>query len=413
MLTRRMQVQAVADRVAGLETTLTARSFCEPWRGCWEALDRARPGEERLALVAAMQEEAERDAILGAIFAAEAGAPLGEYPSLQEMHDEGLLPPVEWLWQDWIPLRMLSLLAGEPGVGKSMIALDLAGRIIAGRDFPDGRRASWASRAVIYVDAEDAPSIHDERSQAWGMDRARLFLMLPEAGGLFIDLNEQAARDRLVEMIHTIAPALVIVDSLSSISLRGESAKEDVMCLLAFLKRVAQNFDCAVLLIHHLRKPPPGMQARLLTMADVRGSGHIVAAARSVIGASVVQTGAEADPNGPRRLEVLKTNLTRYPRPLGINLVPLVGGDKWVFLKYGDAPNRYEEPTKADLCGDWLMAALREHGEPMKPKKIVGLAAEEGYNRRLVYRAREQLGDEIVDTANSHDPNNCWALAGL
>lgn len=410
MLTRRMQVQGIADRLGGLETTLTARSFCEPWRGCWEALDRARPGEERLALVAAMAEEAERDAILGAIFAAEAGAPMGHYSSLQEMHDEGLLPPVEWLWQDWIPLRMLSLLAGEPGVGKSMIALDLAGRIIAGRDFPDGRSAPRASRAVIYVDAEDAPSIHDERSMAWKLDRKRLFLMLPEAGGLFIDLNEQAARDRLVEMIHTLAPALVIVDSLSSISLRGESAKEDVMCLLAFLKRVAQNFDCAVLLIHHLRKPPPGMQARLLTMADVRGSGHIVAAARSVIGASTVQTGAEHDPNGPRRLEVLKTNLTRYPRPLGINLVPLAD-DKWVFLKYGKAPEQYQEPSRTDLCGDWLVATLREHGEPMKPREIIKLAAEEGYNRRLVYRAREQL-EEIVDTANSHDPNNCWALAG-
>jgi len=234
--------------------------------------------------------------------------------------------------------------------------------------------------------------------------------MLPETGGLFIDLNEQAARDRLVEMIHTIAPALVIVDSLSSISLRGESAKEDVMCLLAFLKRVAQNFDCAVLLIHHLRKPPPGMQARLLTMADVRGSGHIVAAARSVIGASVVQTGAESDPNGPRRLEVLKTNLTRYPKPLGIHLVPLAD-DKWVFLKYGNAPERYQEPSKADLCADWLMATLQERGEPMKPKEIVELAAEEGYSRRGVYRVREQLAEQIINTGGRQDPNNCWALA--
>ena len=79
------------------------------------------------------------------------------------------------------------------------------------------------------------------------------------------------------------------------------------MCLLAFLKRVAQNFDCAVLLIHHLRKPPPGMQARLLTMADVRGSGHIVAAARSVIGASVVQpsTAALQDARGRRPIRTV------------------------------------------------------------------------------------------------------------
>lgn len=411
MLTKKMQIQALADRLAGLPAAFSPRNLTDPWRTCWLALDRACDKNPRQAIMTAIHDLPDRDAILGAIYSTQPGTPLGHYPTLQQMHDDGLLPPIEWLWPNWLPLRMLSILAGEPGVGKSMIALDVAGRIVAGRHFPDGSPVPCTGATVIYVDAEDAPSVHDERSLAWQLDRTRLYLMLPGPDQLFIDLNEPTTRDRLIEMMHTLTPALVIIDSLSSISLKGESAKEDVMILLAFLKRAAQEFNCAVLLIHHLRKPPPGLQARLLTMADVRGSGHIVAAARSVLGASVVQTGPQPDKNGPRRLEVLKTNLTRYPKPLGINLTPGVD-PKWVYLEYGDPPERYQEPTKTDLCADFILSILEEHGEPMKPKEIIELALKDGYSRPAVYRAREGLSDQIINTAGRRDPNNRWALAG-
>ncbi len=51
---------------------------------------------------------------------------------------------------------------------------------------------------------------------------------------------------------------------------------------------------------------------------DFRGSGHITAMARTVLGLSVVQTGKTFSLNGPRRLELVKTNLGPYPNPLGV-----------------------------------------------------------------------------------------------
>jgi hypothetical protein len=47
---------------------------------------------------------------------------------------------VAWLWPGRIPAGNLTMFDGDPGVGKSTIAIDLAARISAGRKWPDGQR---------------------------------------------------------------------------------------------------------------------------------------------------------------------------------------------------------------------------------------------------------------------------------
>lgn len=336
----------------------------------------------------------------------EAGSLPMEFPSLQEIADE--LPEVDWVWPQWIPRGMITLLGAVPGAGKSYVALDLARRIISGEPFPDGAPVPVPGANVIYVDAELVPQLINERALAWQMDRRRLFLMLPEEDDL-IDFGRVDCRDRLVEMIHTLRPELVVIDSLSSISLKGENNVEDVRCLLSFLNAVAVNFQCGLLLIHHLRKRGNKLpMLDILTIDDFRGSSHIIAMSRSVLGLSVVQTGPEMDRNGPRRLEVIKTNLARYPEPIGVEFQPL--HPRGVRLQYGDAPQRYKEPSKVDECAEWLLQTLEESDEPLSPREIVELAKEAGYSQAMVYRARRGLA-QVVNTEGRQSPNNRWTLA--
>ena len=44
--------------------------------------------------------------------------------------------PVRWLWPGLLPAGKLTVLAGDPGTGKSFLALDWAARVSAGRGFP-------------------------------------------------------------------------------------------------------------------------------------------------------------------------------------------------------------------------------------------------------------------------------------
>jgi len=44
---------------------------------------------------------------------------------------------VEWLWPDKIPIGKVTLLIGDPGTGKSLVALDIAARVSRGSAWPD------------------------------------------------------------------------------------------------------------------------------------------------------------------------------------------------------------------------------------------------------------------------------------
>ena len=141
------------------------------------------------------------------------------YPSLHEMSAQ--FPPVDWLWAYWIPRGLLTLFGAAPGNGKSLVALDLARRIIHDHPLPDGAPVPCTGSIVLIVDAEGAPALLNQRAQAWEIDRRRLFLLLaPDPGGL----TDLAQPHLLVCMVRDIRPALVVVDSLAAATAESTSA---------------------------------------------------------------------------------------------------------------------------------------------------------------------------------------------
>jgi hypothetical protein len=282
---------------------------------------------------------------------------------------------------------------------------------------------------VLIVDAEGAPALLNQRAQAWEIDRRRLFLMLaPDPGGL-IDLAHPEQQELFCEMCRTLEPALVVVDSLAAATARGETSLEAARAILGFLSVVAREGDHALLLIHHLRKRArSGRTASAPTVLadDLRGSSHISAAARSVMALSVAGSlagsmpapcprlgvepvkapPAEAEPHfdGPRRLEIVKTNLCRNPPPLG--LIFEGEGVAAPTLRYTEFVEPPPQPSHTDLCAGWLFRFLSAAGEPVKPADVVRAAGEAGFSRRTVYRARRILGGLVADLGKSaRDPN--------
>lgn len=335
------------------------------------------------------------------------------FRSLAEIADE--LRPVTWLWPNWLPLGMLTLLAAKPGTGKSMIALDLAGRIISGQPWPDGSPATAAGRPIIYIDGENIPQVHNERAQSWGLPREQLYMLLPDEEDILIDLSGQKYQELLTQMVYRLEPALVIVDSLGAVMGKGENAVEEVRDVLGYLASLAQHHAVGILLIHHLRKSNNG-QLPLFESIDpdqIRGSGHITAMARVAWGLTTVQTSARPDPNGPRKLQVIKSNLARHPDPLGIVLEPTPGGEHVRVVYDDDAPEPYKEPTERDAASEWLLDYLEAAGAPVSPKDVITAAKDAGFGRSTIYTAREELKDEIVNTCGRRSRGNCWRLASL
>jgi hypothetical protein len=64
---------------------------------------------------------------------------------------------VEWLWPEYIPRRAITILDGNPALGKSLLALDIAARLTTGRPMPDGTYGAWGDypQDVLLLCGED------------------------------------------------------------------------------------------------------------------------------------------------------------------------------------------------------------------------------------------------------------------
>lgn len=325
------------------------------------------------------------------------------YPTLAELAES--LPPVRWLWPGWLPRGMISLLGAFQGTGKSYFVMDLARSVIHGGVWPDGTPVERVG-TVIYVDAEAIPQVNNERAVKMQINRHKLYLLMANNGEL-LDLTATKWQNRLLDMAAALRPELIIIDSYSSISSSGQNSVEDTSRLLAYLGGLATSADAGLLVLHHLRKPSTG-QLNLpgMNIHDFRGSGNITAMARSVMGLSVIQKGKQFSLNGPRRLDLVKTNLGPYPDAIGIEMETT---DDLVKFSYGTAPSYEPSPEEVDPAV-WLVEFLEENG-PTNYKEIVVEAEGEGISKSQLYRARKKLGAKVLDSKGEKRRGNQWLLA--
>src|SRR5205807_108302 len=90
--------------------------------------------------------------------------------------------PIRWLWPGRIARGNLSVLAGNPGLGKSQICASLAGIVTSGGTWPvDGSRCDVGS--VLILSAEDgAAGTIRPRHEAAGanLDRVHILAAIKE-----------------------------------------------------------------------------------------------------------------------------------------------------------------------------------------------------------------------------------------
>src|SRR3954468_6184115 len=85
--------------------------------------------------------------------------------------------PFAWLWEGRLALGKLAMLDGDPGLGKSLLALDLCARLSTGRPFPDGSPGPGVANSVVLNGEDGAADILGPRLQALGADLARVFVL--------------------------------------------------------------------------------------------------------------------------------------------------------------------------------------------------------------------------------------------
>ncbi|MBI4822420.1 MAG: AAA family ATPase [Deltaproteobacteria bacterium] len=207
--------------------------------------------------------------------------------------------PKHWLVKDWIPRRALSLLTGDPGLGKSTLTCELAARVSRGEQLFGEDLGPPANVVLVSLEDDPADTIRP-RLDAAGADVSKVWLFeLPE-DGYSRPPSFPRDLDALALVLERLRPSLVIFDPLSA--LLGASCDmhrdQDVRGVFAPIAKLAQDFDCAIVFVRHMKKGTEGP-------ALYRGMGSI-----GLTGASRCELLVARDPRDPkaRVVKQLKSN---------------------------------------------------------------------------------------------------------
>src|SRR5689334_5410334 len=69
---------------------------------------------------------------------------------------EATSKPVDWLWENHFARGKVSLVVGNPGVGKSIFTIDYAARASRGGAWPDGATGSGKPASTVFLANEDS-----------------------------------------------------------------------------------------------------------------------------------------------------------------------------------------------------------------------------------------------------------------
>jgi hypothetical protein len=249
--------------------------------------------------------------------------------------------PVSWLWPGRIPLGKLTVFAGNPGLGKSFLTLDIAARVSRGAPWPDRTDEVREPGGVVLMSAEDDPADTIlPRLNAAGADVSRITILR----GVF--RGDGKSTPTTLEHIDVLADALertpnaklLVIDPISAYHPKGSDSHNntDVRGMLVPLVELAARMGVAVLVVTHLNKSG---QSKSITR--FMGSLALPAAARAAW--AVVEDQAD---RSRRKLLPVKNNLAHDTHGLGFR----IGGD----------PPRveWEERTVAEHADDALAEEL-------------------------------------------------------
>ena len=122
----------------------------------------------------------------------------GVEPAPYFLFSEREIKPIEWLWSGMIPIGKVTLLIGDPGIGKSLLAVDLAARLTRGEGIPPDRKRREPARVLFIAGDGETEDILPERLDRYGAVLSRVAGIEPQTGFRGGDSGVRGQRRRCV-----------------------------------------------------------------------------------------------------------------------------------------------------------------------------------------------------------------------
>lgn len=321
------------------------------------------------------------------------------------------IKPVDWLWKRRIARGALTLLEGIEGEGKSTVLCAIAGAVTCGQGLED--MVFDGPGNVLWLSAEDSPEhVLKPRLLAAGAEQSRVFIV-----GEAFTFDDKGA-ELVRQMAERRKPSLIVIDPIFAYAKGDPSKGADARAVTNKLKQIAEDLNCAIVLVRHVGKSKG--------LGDPRAAGLYSiewrAAARSVL-----LCGSDPDNPQVRALTQSKNNLSPLADSIGYTLEEYPPGSevsramwtgvsqltaKRILAQVADEDEKAERLSAEDFLRDLLrtgemlaaevQTAARKNGIPERTltriKARMGIKSRnEGFGNKKIWYWRLPSEDEEMD----------------
>ncbi len=296
------------------------------------------------------------------------------------------ITPVQWLVERYIEANAMVILFGEPGVGKSFIALDMACCIATGeawQGFP------VKQGPVFYIAGEGHTGI-GRRLGAWcryrGVKLGSIHVSTTAAPLTEWEAVKQVMRGIKAKVEQHGVPALIVVDTLArNFGGLDENSNKDMGLFVQHMDRLKYELQTTVLIVHHTGQ----------------GNKDRARGASALKGAVDIEHRVEARAGGTIALQTTKMKDAELPEPVLMRLHSMdLGetGSSAVVVKADEFVDDPEPPMSKQQKQIWeiLVQTMDEaDGDVLDNKALVERCGSQGINPARVSEARKHF--EVQD----------------
>lgn len=333
---------------------------------------------------------------------------------------------LSWRSRGRLARGKITILDGDPGLGKSTLLTDWIAKVTTGRPLPDAPYGSEPNeRGVILISAEDDPSdtIVPRLLAAGGCPEQVLLLnevaVTNEEGQGVLDLDGKPKMEWfgvpdhigvLEEAITYMNASLVIIDPIMAFLSPDvkSNSDQDVRQALSPLAKMAQRTGVSVVLVRHLNKSG-GVNALY------RGGGSIGIIALARIG---LLLGRPKDQPDLRVLASVKNNISPHAPSLGFRLQSVPGTDVALMEYVGEVAYTAHDILEGDLTSEqeqderdeamiWLEDFLT--GGPRNSKDVFAEGKKASISANALRIAKTKMG--VIAKKQGYQGAWTWELA--
>lgn len=308
--------------------------------------------------------------------------------SMAEVEEEKL----DWIWYPYFARGELTILEGDPGLGKSYMAQMAALAVCDGVRLPSVRGSKVPPTGkVAYFDIENsAGSVTKRRLIDNGGKNLHNFFQEQEP----FTVDDDETLDRVYEAIDKLRPILVVFDTINTY-MGGADINNTSETQQAFkrFQDIARRFNCAVVVLRHLTKSSKGVSALY------RGQGSIAFTGLARVVMTVGRHPEEAD---VRVMAVTKINVARCPKALTYTIEDLpstLKADDRSRFVWGDfvdltadqilSVSEANRDDEQDAVVKWLFDALSDGGASRG--QLLSMAEPRSFTEKQIDKASNEL----------------------